>query len=86
MTLAAFGIPLNVVFAGPGARLLDRRAGRDTELLAMLPGMGIETVQVEVPEDSRPPLASEDSVLPFEVVTPERVKALLAAARHTVNL
>lgn len=47
LTLAAFGMPLTVVLAGDGVTLLDTRAGHDTGLLAMLPGMGVEEVWLE---------------------------------------
>lgn len=86
VTLAAFGMPLTLLFADEGVALLDARQGHDTELLAMLPGMGVERVLVEARVGTPPPLAPHDAVLPFEVVTRDQVRELLRDANHTVNL
>lgn len=85
LTLAAFGMPLTVVLAGDGVTLLDTRAGHDTGLLAMLPGMGVEEVWLES-GSGHAPRVPEQPVLPHRMATADDVRALLATASHTVNL
>lgn len=85
-TLAAFGLPLQIVFSGAGAKLLDKRRPGESELLAMLPAFGISEVLLHEDALACSDLDPKHCHVPCRVVSSAELRELAHAARHALVL
>ena len=85
-TLAAFGLPLTLLFSGEGLRQLDRDLLPGENLLDMLPGFGITEIYADTASLAQNEFCLSKSRLPCKAVSDMDLKALSQRAQHAVNI
>lgn len=85
-TLAAFGLPMTLVFSGDGLKQLDRALLADENLLDMLPGFGVTEIYANTTLLPDQGFCLSRSRLPCTSISDTELKALSQRAKHAVNI
>lgn len=85
-TLAAFGLPITLVFAGEGLRQLDKTQLAEENLLDMLPGFGVTDIFVSQLSVAQTGFCVSQSRLPCVIISEDELKALARSAQHAINI
>lgn len=85
-TLAAFGIPLTLIFSGEGLKQLDRALVPEENLLDMLPGFGVTDIYANINLLPEQGFCLSRSRLPCKSISDKDLKALSQRAKHAVNI
>jgi hypothetical protein len=84
-TLAAFALPITLVFSQFGIKQLDKTLYPDNNLLGMLPSLGVHDIFID--QSSTPAIVSElNSLIPCSPISPEELNALAQSAHLAINL
>lgn len=84
-TLAAFGLPITLVFSDAGTRQLMPSRYPDNNLLHMLPGLGVERIYAEAYTETND-LSPDDAAISFQRITPSELRALTRSAHLAINI
>lgn len=84
-TLAAFGLPLSLVFSGAAIPQLNKVEG-DEDLLDMLPSFGVSDIYVDTTSLNGANLDMTNTRIPCRAISDHALKALSKLAKHAVNI
>lgn len=84
-TLAAFGLPLSLVFSGAAVSQLNTSKG-DEDLLSMLPSFGVSDIYVDAVSLLEANLDIASARIPCRAISDDALKALCKLAQHAVNI
>ncbi len=85
-TLAAFGLPMALVFSGDGLKQLDREQLPEENLLDMLPGFGVTEIYANTTLLPEQGFCISRSRLPCKSISDTELKVLSQRAKHAVNI
>jgi|GEM_PF-4107789 len=85
-TLAAFGLPMALVFSGDALKQLDKDLLPEDNLLDMLPGFGVTEIYANTSTLPEQGFCLSRSRLPCKTISAAELKALSKRAKHAVTL